>query len=119
VDAVRIDRWLCAARLFKSRTQAADACRAGHVRLNGRPVRPHHAVGIGDEVRVERAPAPRIVDVRGLAERRLAPPAARDLYDDRSPPPPPREPRVAVRARGTGRPTKRQRRHLQRARGRP
>lgn len=118
MDAVRVDRWLVAARLFKSRTAAQDACLGGHVRLGERSVRPSHLVRVGDRIE---AAAPRgrvIVVVRELSEKRLSPPAARLLYEDHSPPPPPPEPRVGVRARGAGRPTKADRRDLERLRGR-
>jgi ribosome-associated heat shock protein Hsp15 len=117
VDSVRIDRWLCAARIFKSRTLAQKACDAGHVRVGDRPVRSSHALRIGDEVRAE---APRglvVLEVLALAEKRQSPPKARELYEDRSPPPAPREERVAVRARGAGRPTKADRRAIARLRG--
>ncbi|MBK7580309.1 MAG: RNA-binding S4 domain-containing protein [Myxococcales bacterium] len=116
MESVRIDRWLAAARFFKSRTQASDACLGGHVRVNENPARPSHLVRVGDRVR---AIAPRgevILEVLALAEKRLAPAPARALYQDFSPPPPPREERVAVRDRGAGRPTKADRRALQRLR---
>jgi ribosome-associated heat shock protein Hsp15 len=117
VDSVRVDRWLCAARIFKSRTLAQHACDAGHVLVNDRPVRASHALRSGDEVRTE-APRGRVVLlVLALADKRQSPPKARELYEDRSPPPEPREPRVAVRARGAGRPTKADRRALSRLRG--
>jgi ribosome-associated heat shock protein Hsp15 len=117
VSTVRVDRWLAAARIFKSRTQAADACTAGHVKLNGIGAKPSHALKIGDEV-VAHAPRGMVVlEVLKLAEKRLSPPLARALYEDHSPPPPPREERVAPRLRGTGRPTKAERRALTRLRG--
>jgi ribosome-associated heat shock protein Hsp15 len=73
---------------------------------------------VGDEVR---ALAPRglmVLRVSKLAEKRLGAPLARELYEDHSPPPPPPEERVAVRARGAGRPTKAERRALERMRAR-
>lgn len=115
-DEIRIDRWLCAARIFKSRTQAHDACEGGLVRINDEAARSSRVVKVGDEVR---AHAPRglvIVKVLKLAPKRLGAPLARELYEDHSPPPPPREERVAVRARGAGRPTKSDRRALERLR---
>ncbi len=117
-DEVRIDRWLTATRVFKSRTLAQAACDAGHVRINENPARASQLVRIGDEVR---ALAPRgiaVLLVRGLAEKRLSAALARLLYEDHSPPPPPKEERVAVRERGSGRPTKAERRALARLRGR-
>lgn len=117
-DSVRIDRWLTATRIYKSRTIAQKACDAGHVRVNDVVVRSSHALKIGDEVR---ALAPRgivVLEVKGLGEKRLSPAAARLLYEDHSPPPPPKEERVAVRARGAGRPTKAERRATDRLRNR-
>jgi ribosome-associated heat shock protein Hsp15 len=117
MQEVRVDRWLCAARLFKSRTLSQQACAAGHVSVNGQPVRASHTVRVGDEV-VARAPRGLIVvDVLGLAEKRLGAPLARALYEDRSPPPPPREEWMPQRERGAGRPTKADRRALERFRG--
>lgn len=92
----------------------------GAIRVNGLAVKPHHPIRVGDEIAARAPSGLRIVGVVALAERRLSPPRARELYDDRSPPPPPREEPVARRARGAGRPTKRERRALQRLRsGRP
>jgi ribosome-associated heat shock protein Hsp15 len=111
---VRLDRWLSAARIFKSRTLAQKACEAGHVRVNDVAARASQPLRVGDEIR---AHAPRglvILQVLELAEKRLGPPAARALYVDNSPPPVPREERVAVRSRGAGRPTKADRRAIQR-----
>jgi ribosome-associated heat shock protein Hsp15 len=116
VDSVRVDRWLSAARIYKSRTLAQDACSAGHVRINGAHAKSSHVVRIGDEVSAD---APRglvVLEVVKLADKRLSPPLARTLYADHSPPPEPREPRVAVRQPGAGRPTKAERRALDRLR---
>ena len=118
METVRLDRWLCAARIFKSRTQATQACSGGHVRVNGSRVKPHHMLRVGDRLHVQREDRLRILEVVALAEKRLSAPLAAELYTDHSPPPPPREERVAVRERGAGRPTKRDRRLLQRTRGR-
>jgi ribosome-associated heat shock protein Hsp15 len=117
VQTVRLDRWLCAARIYKSRTLAQTACTAGHVRLNGAPARPSHAIRVGDEIQADAPRGALVLEVRTLAEKRLSAAAARELYEDHSPPPPPREPRVAPRARGTGRPTKAERRATERLQG--
>jgi ribosome-associated heat shock protein Hsp15 len=118
VPGVRLDRWLSAARIFKSRTLAQEACGAGRVQVNGQPARASQLLRVGDEVSTN---APRgfvVLEVAALAEKRLAPPKARELYLDHSPPPPPREPLVAPRERGAGRPTKLERRELDRFRDR-
>jgi ribosome-associated heat shock protein Hsp15 len=118
MESIRIDRWLSAARIYKSRTAAADACHAGHVELNGNVARASQLVRVGDRIEGW-APRGRVVlEVLALAEKRLSPPKARELYLDHSPPPPPREERVAPRARGAGRPTKSERRALGRLTGR-
>ena len=88
------------------------------MRVNERGVKPHAPVRVGDEVRVSRERGPRILEVCALADRRLSPLLARELYADHTPPPPPRETRASVREPGAGRPTKRDRRRLDRLRGR-
>jgi len=118
MDSVRIDRWLNAVRLYKTRTLAQEACRGGHVKLNGRNAEPSAPVKIGDRIEAQAPRGPIVFDVIALADKRQAPPRARELYEDHSPPPPPREERVAPRARGAGRPTKADRRALRRLRGR-
>lgn len=117
-DQTRVDRWLTAARIFKSRSLAQAACEAGHVRINDAQVKPSYLVKIGDEVR---AFAPRgtvVLRVLGIADKRLSAALAQLLFEDHSPPPPPKEERIAVRDRGAGRPTKADRRALSRLRGR-
>lgn len=116
MEPVRIDQWLNAARIYKSRTTASEACVAGHVKLNGQQVRPSHLVKTGDEIRALCPRGPVVLEVLALADKRLSPPKARELYLDHSPPPPPREERVAVRERGAGRPTKADRRALEKLR---
>jgi len=108
---------LCASRLFKSRTLAQAACEANHVRINGEPARSSQPLRVGDEIRAFSPRGSIVWEVRQLAEKRLGAPEARLLYDDHSPPPPPKEERVAVRARGSGRPTKAERRAINRFRG--
>jgi ribosome-associated heat shock protein Hsp15 len=112
----RIDRWLSAARVFRSRTAAARACEAGDVLVNGTAAKPSRAVAAGDTVEVEAPRGHVVLVVVAVADKRLGPAAARALYEDRSPPPPPREERVAVRERGAGRPTKADRRAIERLR---
>jgi ribosome-associated heat shock protein Hsp15 len=115
-DSVRLDRFLCASRLFKSRTLAQAACEANHVRVNGEPVRSSHPLRVGDELHAFSPRGVVIWEILKLAEKRLGAPEARELYADHSPPPPPKEERVAVRARGAGRPTKADRRAMDRLR---
>ena len=72
METVRIDRWLSAARIYKSRTLATDACVGGHVRVNGNPVRASHAVKVGDRVEALAPRGPVVLDIAGLAEKRLS-----------------------------------------------
>lgn len=115
--SVRVDRWLCAARIYKSRTGAQDACAASHVKVNGKNVRSSQMVKVGDKIEARAPRGDTILVVVALAEKRLAPPQARELYEDHSPPPAEREPRIAERERGMGRPTKVDRRRMDRFRG--
>ena len=118
-ESVRVDSWIWAVRLVKTRSMGATACRGGHVRVNGERVKPAYAVRVGDEVRLRHAGRERIVVVRRLIRKRVGPPVAVECYKDNSPPPPPREAvaPAGVRDRGTGRPTKRDRREMERLRG--
>ncbi|MYZ39430.1 MULTISPECIES: RNA-binding S4 domain-containing protein [unclassified Streptomyces] len=116
---VRVDSWIWSVRLTKTRSQAAAACRAGHVRVNGERVKPAYSVKAGDEIRLRHAGRERIVVVSRTVRKRVGAPVAVECYVDNSPPPPPRELTVpvALRDRGTGRPTKRERRDLDRLHG--
>jgi len=114
---VRLDRWLVAARIFKTRGDAQVACTGGKVKLNGSAVKAGHDVKRGDEIRAEAPRGSLVLIVRDLGEKRLSAPLARELYEDHSPPPPAKEELIAVRDRGAGRPTKADRRALERLRG--
>ncbi len=119
-SSVRVDAWTWAVRLYATRSAAADACRGGHVRVNGTRVKPAHAVKVGDTVRAMTPGGERIVLVTGLLSRRVSAALAVQQYEDRSPPPPPRGDRPApiLRDRGAGRPSKRDRRRTEQLRGR-
>jgi ribosome-associated heat shock protein Hsp15 len=113
MDSTRVDRWLWAVRLTKTRADAAEACRGGHVRVNDTPAKPATPVKPGDTVRTRVYEIPRIVEVTKVIEKRVGATAAVTCYVDHTPPPPPPEERpapVALRERGAGRPTKRDRR---------
>jgi ribosome-associated heat shock protein Hsp15 len=119
-ESVRVDSWIWSVRLVKTRSMGATACRGGHVRVNGERVKPAYALRVGDEVRLRQAGGhERIVVVRRLIRKRVGAPVAAECYVDNSPPPPPREAAApaGIRDRGTGRPTKRDRRDLERLRG--
>ncbi|MDQ0747718.1 ribosome-associated heat shock protein Hsp15 [Streptomyces africanus] len=118
-QTVRVDSWIWAVRLVKTRSLGATACRGGHVRVNGERVKPAHAVRVGDEVRVRHEGRERVVVVTRLIRKRVGAPVAAQCYIDNSPPPPPREAvaPAGIRDRGAGRPTKRDRREMERLRG--
>ncbi|MET8783013.1 RNA-binding S4 domain-containing protein [Streptomyces sp. NPDC004589] len=118
-ESVRIDSWIWSVRLVKTRSIGADACKGGHVRVNGERVKPAYAVRVGDEVRLRHEGRERIVVVKQLIRKRVGAPVAVQCYIDNSPPPPPREAvaPAGIRDRGTGRPTKRDRREMERLRG--
>lgn len=116
---VRVDSWIWSVRLVKTRSMGATACRGGHVRVNGERVKPAHGVRVGDEVRLRHEGRERVVVVTRLIRKRVGAPVAAQCYVDNSPPPPPREAvaPAGIRDRGAGRPTKRDRREMERLRG--
>ena len=117
---MRIDKWLWAARVFKTRALATEACRAGHVKLEGVPVKPARTVHPGEIYVVHTAALTRTVRVAGVAERRVAARVVPTLLEDLTPPEELERMRrtavdqVPARPRGTGRPTKRERRQIDR-----
>lgn len=115
-----MDAWIWSVRLTKTRSIASDACRGGHVRVNGVRVKPAHILRVGDEVRLRHEGRERIVVVSQIITKRVGAAVAAQCYVDKSPPPPPPEEAVtvAVRARGAGRPTKRERRSIDKLLGR-
>ena len=116
---VRVDSWLWAVRVYKTRSAATTACRAGHVRIGGDRAKAAQHVRPGDEVRIRIAGFDRILVVRQTIVKRVSAPLAAAAADDLTPPPPPREsvPFVPLRDRGAGRPTKRERRDIDKLRG--
>jgi ribosome-associated heat shock protein Hsp15 len=122
-DSVRIDRWLHVARAFKTRGQASRACALGRVRVNGARVKAHRALRVGDRVEIDLRDWKRLLVVRKLADRPVPKALAPELYLDESPPRPPRDPALRLEAaaiprrdQGAGRPTKRDRRKIERLR---
>lgn len=113
MESTRVDRWLWAVRLSKTRPDAAAACRGGQVKVNGRQAKPSTMVAPGDEVRARVGETTRVVHVARVIQKRVGAADAVTCYLDRTPPPPPSASvPVAVRDRGAGRPTKRDRRML-------
>jgi ribosome-associated heat shock protein Hsp15 len=113
----RIDRWLCAVRLVKTRPMATQLCEGGHVRVNGSSARPSTKVRPGDRVEALIAARDRIVEVVRPIETRVGAPVAATCYIDHTPAPVVIEVRPGIMAvRGEGRPSKRLRRELERLR---
>jgi len=119
---VRLDKWLQVARMFKTRSQATRACTLSRVKVDGQVAKPHKALSVGDRIEIDRGDGwSQVVVVRVLKDRPVKKAEAADLYTDESPPRPELSPldrlmkRPPVqRERGRGRPTKKERRQLER-----
>lgn len=115
----RLDKWLWAARIFKTRTLASDACKNGRVTINGAQAKPSRTVKPGDEVGVRKPPVTYTFRVRQAIEKRVGARLLPDVLENITPP----EQLAALelsrisgfvgRAKGTGRPTKKDRRALE------
>lgn len=119
----RLDAWLWAVRVYKTRSAATSAVRGGHVRVDDQPAKAAQLVVAGQVVRVRREQDERILEVLDpTLEKRVGAPLAQAAYIDRTPEKPAPIPemvgRIAIRDRGAGRPTKRDRRALDQLRGR-
>lgn len=122
-DDLRIDKWLWCARLFKTRTLAADACKGGKVKIDDVSVKPAREVKIGDEIQVQIEQLHKIVRVKSLIKNRVSAKQIIDVYDDITPAE--EYERIEFmhafknewRERGAGRPTKKDRREIERLKG--
>lgn len=122
LEKIRIDKWLWAVRMFKTRSLATDACNAGRVKINGDSVKPARNIAIGETITMQFGQDKKILKVVQLIENRVSFAIASTCYEDFSPPPIPRKITqqdsvfhplpTAMRERGTGRPTKKERRSL-------
>lgn len=120
MEQTRVDRWLWAVRLYKTRSEATEACRGGHVRVNGAPAKAATTVRIGDRVSAQAHGRPREFEVVQVIDKRVGAPVAATCIIDHSPPAPPRDLTAPLfqRDAASGRPTKRDRRLLDRFRSR-
>lgn len=115
-DAVRIDKWLWAVRLYKTRTLAAAACRSGQVRVDGQPVKASRELRVGNTLTARLGPVTRTVRVRAVLENRVGAAHVVEYLEDLTPPEELEKARApglhtpAWRPAGAGRPTKRERR---------
>lgn len=116
METTRVDRWLWAVRLYKTRSAASDACAGGHVAVNGAAAKPATKVHVGDRVTARVAQRDRDLEVAQILEKRVGAPIAAEAYVDHSPPAPPPELSAPALTRdpGAGRPTKRDRRAIDR-----
>lgn len=115
---VRIDKWLWAVRLFKTRTIAIEACKKGRITIKGMPVKPSRMIQVGDIIEIRKSPITYSFEVLDLTERRMGAKLVPDFRKDVTPA---SELQILEmsklsgfvdRARGTGRPTKKDRRDL-------
>lgn len=118
---VRLDKWLQVARMYKTRSQATRACTLSRVKVNGQAAKPHKSLAVGDRIEIERDDWTQVIEVRELRDKPVRKDLAAGLYEDHSPPRPEltaverlmKAPPVR-RERGKGRPTKRDRRQMDR-----
>lgn len=118
-DEVRIDKWLWAVRLFKTRTIAIEACKKGRISIKGIPIKPSRTIKVGDIIEVRRPPVTYSFEVLQLTERRMGAKLVPEYMKDVTAPSQLEILELARisgfegRARGTGRPTKKDRRELE------
>ncbi len=128
LDRMRLDKWLKVARLFKTRSQAAEACSSRHVKVNGKRVKPSYQVKVGDTISIQYPGRNRTFDVVKLAHRPVPAAQARELYIEHLPKLSPEsaaflevlqklERQQRRERKGKGRPTKKERRQLEKLRG--
>ncbi len=117
-EGIRIDKWLWAVRLFKTRSQASEECRKGKVMIGGMSVKPSRELKIGEEIQLRRPPIVRSYKVLGLTENRMAAKLVPDFMLEITPASEleivemQKNMSILGRDRGTGRPTKKERRDL-------
>lgn len=115
----RVDRWVWAVRLYKTRSDATDACKGGHVSVDGATAKPATTIAPGSRVAARVHGRTRVLEVVLPIEKRVGAAVAATCFIDHSPPEPAVDrTRVAERERGAGRPTKRERREIDRFRSR-
>ncbi len=117
-NEARVDKWLWAARIYKTRSLAADACKNGRITVNGTNVKPSHMVKVGETVSVHKSPVTYSFRILQAIEQRVGAKLLPQVYENVTPPDQyellemARISGFVDRARGTGRPTKKERRSL-------
>jgi len=119
---VRVDKWLWAVRVYKTRSQATEACRKGRILIGGQPVKPSRVLKIKDVVQVKKSPVLYSYRVLGLLGKRLSAKAIQEFVENITPVEEldklkARDDFYIVREKGTGRPTKKERRIMDKLRG--
>jgi ribosome-associated heat shock protein Hsp15 len=120
VEEIRLDKWLWAVRLYKTRSLATTACRAGHVKIDGANVKPSRTVRISEVITARTGELNRTVKVLGLIQQRVGPKLVGKYMEDQTPAAEylrvaqdRLQPRAPRRDKGAGRPTKKERRQLE------
>ena len=117
-EKLRIDKYLWAIRLFKTRTLATEACKAGKIKLDGQNIKPSHEVKVGETYQVSKGIERKVIRVTGLLESRLDAKSVVDFFEDETPVEQTNQFKsmfhapLLKRDRGAGRPTKRDRREI-------
>lgn len=118
LESIRIDKWLWAVRLFKTRTQASDACRGGKVKIDGQNVKPSREIRVGEEIEVQLGPIKKEVGVIEILKNRVGAKLVENYMDDLTPVEEYekldmlKQLNYEKRDRGVGRPTKKNRREI-------
>lgn len=116
-EQIRVDKWIWAVRLYKTRSQAKTDCDSGKISVNGNVVKASKLIKVGDMVEAKRPRYTRKYEVTKLIPKRVSAPLAAECFKDHSPEIPKKDDMVilpvAVRERGSGRPTKKDRRDMQ------
>lgn len=117
-EGVRVDKWLWAVRIFKTRSQATEACKKGHVTIGETPVKASRVIHIGEIIKVRKSPITKSFKVLALSGKRMGAKLVTDFLEDVTPPEEmeilemQKHMRWSERDKGTGRPTKKDRREL-------
>lgn len=123
LQKVRIDKWLWAIRIYKTRTLASDACKAGKVKINGKSVKPSYNLQVGETIHIQKGINKKIYKALNLIEKRVAASLAAEAYEDLSPPEIQEKKTYSAffhypgRDKGAGRPTKKERRDMDKWKG--
>lgn len=121
-EIARIDKWLWAVRIYKTRSQASEACKKGRIIINGIQVKPSRAIKTGETVFIRKPPIVYTYKVKGMLQKRQSPKIAREYYEDLTSVEELNKLKINEklffrRDKGSGRPTKKERRILDKLRG--